>query len=136
MRPRTVALLALLLAVSVSGCGDREPSGSDPTTEPSATEPTTQPTTQPPAEPTEEPTTGTTTPPSEALQKVRVVGEVVLIGDCLAVRDDNAITWTITGGPAADLVPGDRVAVTGAPDLAATGCAGPVVRARVVRVLG
>jgi hypothetical protein len=60
---------------------------------------------------------------------VRVVGEVVQVGDCVVVRDDNDITWTISGELATDLEIGDRVQVTGAPDLAALGCGGPVVRA-------
>jgi hypothetical protein len=137
MRTRTVALLTVLLVVSVSGCGDEQPTTTDPTTDRTAG-PTTQPTTteSTTTEPLGEPTAGTTTPPSEGLQKVRVVGEVVEVGDCVVVRDDNAITWTITGKLAPDLVSGDRVAVTGAPDLAALGCGGPVVVAATVRLLG
>ncbi|PKH42212.1 hypothetical protein [Nocardioides alpinus] len=103
----------------------------------SATDPSssTEPTAEPSTEPTTEPSTGTTTPPSEGLQKVRVVGQVVEDGDCVVVRDDNDITWTIAGELAAELVRHDRVQVTGAPDLRATGCGGPVVTATSVRVL-
>jgi len=77
-----------------------------------------------------------TTPPSEALEKIRIVGEVVSTGDCVVVRDDNAITWTITGGGAARLDRGARVRVTGAPDLRAEGCGGPLVRAVTIVVEG
>ncbi|GAA1912317.1 hypothetical protein [Nocardioides hwasunensis] len=85
--------------------------------------------------PTASPSAGATTPPSEGLQKIRVVGEVVQTGDCVVVRDDNATTWTIEGEGADGLSPGDRVSVTGAPDLTATGCGGPLVRARTISVL-
>lgn len=114
MHRRTVLVLAVLLTLSAAGCGGQGQGGSaTPSPSPSAT-----------------------TPPSEALQKIRVVGEVVEVGDCVVVRDDNAITWTITGEPAGALVLGDRVQVSGAPDLVAEGCGGPVVVAARVTVLG
>ncbi|MDZ5661320.1 hypothetical protein SFC79_06030 [Nocardioides sp. S-58] len=134
-RATAVASSVLLLAVALGACGEQDDAPTGSATEPT-TDPTTEPTTEPTKPPPTEPTAGTTTPPSEGLEKVRVVGEVVQVGDCVVVRDDNAITWTITGPPAADLVAGDRVAVTGAPDLVATGCGGPVVEASVVRVEG
>ena len=81
------------------------------------------------------PTTPPTTPPSGQLAKVRVVGEVIGTGDCVVVRDDNQITWTITGPKASSLVLHDRVQVTGTPDLRALGCGGPVVQAVVTTVL-
>lgn len=112
----SVATLLLVLVLAVSGCGER--------TDVSTIDPTT------PA-----PTSSTTTPPSEGLEKIRVVGQVIEDGDCVVVRDDNQITWTITGGPADELVLHDRVQVTGAPDLAAEGCGGPVVVATSVKVL-
>ena len=118
------SVAAAVLVLSVSGCGG-EPDVSTSGPGSSAG----------PAKPSTEPTTGTTTPPSEGLQKVRVVGQVVEEGDCVVVRDDNRITWTIAGDLAADLVLHDRVQVTGAPDLGATGCGGPIVTATSVRVL-
>lgn len=126
---RTLAVtLTVLLSLSAAGCGDRGPDASavDPAAEPTTASPSG--TTTPTAEPT--------TPPSEALQKVRVVGEVIEDGDCVLVRDDNAITWTITGDLASDLVVGDRVQVTGSPDLVALGCGGSVVIAARVTVVG
>lgn len=118
-----------LLVLGVSGCGGG--------TDMSATDPPTSGATSGAASgPTGEPSTGTTTPPSEGLQKVRVVGEVVEVGDCVVVRDDNAITWTIVGDLAASLAKGERVQVTGAPDLTAEGCGGPVVRVVRVTVVG
>ena len=121
--PLLRSVAAAVLVLSVSGCGGGpDVSAPDPTTSAG------------PAEPTG-PTSGITTPPSEGLQKVRVVGEVVEVGDCVVVRDDNDITWTIAAGPAVDLVRGDRVQVTGVPDLSGTGCGGPVVTATRVTVL-
>ena len=118
------SVAAAVLVLSFTGCGgEPDVSTSDPG---SSAEP---------AKPSTEPTAGTTTPPSEGLQKVRVVGQVVKDGDCVVVRDDNLITWTIAGDLAADLVLHDRVQVTGAPDLRATGCGGPIVTATSVRVL-
>jgi hypothetical protein len=119
------SVAAAVLVLSVSSCGG----GSDM----SATDPRTS--AEPTVEPSMDPSAGTTTPPSEGLQKVRVVGQVVEDGDCVVVRDDNQITWTIAGDLAADLVLHDRVQVTGAPDLRATGCGGSVVTATSVRVL-
>lgn len=124
MHARTLLTLAALLALSTAGCGDQEQDGS-------ATEPVTKPTTR-----SSSPSSSPTTPPSEALQKIRVAGEVVEVGDCVVVRDDHTITWTITGDLAADLVLGDRVQVTGTPDLVTLGCGGSVVTAARVTVLG
>lgn len=118
-------LPAALLVLGLSGCGGG--------TDMSATDP---PTTGATSGSAGEPSTGTTTPPSEGLQKVRVVGEVVEVGDCVVVRDDNALTWTIVGDLAPSLAKGERVQVTGAPDLTAEGCGGPVVRAVRVAVVG
>ncbi|WP_110241785.1 DUF5818 domain-containing protein [Nocardioides gilvus] len=92
--------------------------------------------------PTEEPrpTTSTPTrsrtwtPPSEGKQKIRVSGEIIRTGDCVVVRDDNSITWTLTGDQTKDLEVGDRVRVTGAPDLGAKACGGPLVRTTSVTV--
>ncbi len=113
MHRRRLLVLAVLLTLSAAGCGGEGQGGS-----------------------TSDPSASATTPPSEALQKVRVVGEVVEVGECVVVRDDNAITWTITGDPATALVLGDRVQVTGTPDLVAPGCGGSVVVAARVTVLG
>jgi len=141
MRRRTPPVLAtvlatVVLALMVTGCGAGEPTaevatdaGGSSTPSPTSPEPTTL------SQPTQ-PTQGTTVPPSEGLEKVRVVGELVQVGDCTVVEDDNAITWTITGDRAAGLEAGDRVQVTGTPDLTALGCGGPVVRASVVAVVG
>lgn len=120
-----LALVALATLIT-AGCGDAGGSGGSgasasptPTTTESASSPTSSP----------------TTPPSEALQKLRVVGQVVETGECVVVRDDNDITWTITGERASDLVLNDRVQVSGKPDIRAEGCGGPLVRAVSVRVL-
>ncbi|NYE38941.1 hypothetical protein F4692_004096 [Nocardioides cavernae] len=115
-----------------AGCGDRDPDEPTPGTRASQT-PAQTPAQTPTQTPTQ--TQGQTTPPSEGLQKVRVVGVVERTGDCVVVRDDNDITWTIAGADAKDLPAGERVAVTGAPDLAATGCGGPLVRATSVSPL-
>lgn len=76
----------------------------------------------------------TSTPPSEGKQKIRVVGEITRTGECVVLRDENAITWTIAGEKTAQLQVGDRVRVTGAPDLGTTGCGGPLVRATDITV--
>jgi hypothetical protein len=131
-RCRTVLAGAVLACAGLSlaaGCGDQDSAGpadspaGDATHAPSGTSAP-----APTATPTREPTV----PPSGALQKVRVVGEVVQVGDCVVVEDDNAVTWTISG--ATGLVVGDRVTVTGTPDLTATGCGGPLVDAVRVTV--
>ncbi|WP_165355081.1 DUF5818 domain-containing protein [Nocardioides oleivorans] len=119
-----LALASAALVMLTAGCGSDE--GPERAAEPAT--PTSSATTP-------SSSSSTTTPPSEGLQKTRIVGEVVEDGDCVVVRDDNATTWTIAGDGAADLVVGDRVAVTGAPDLAATGCGGPLVRATSIRAL-
>lgn len=114
---------------------DPDPSGTSPTPSSTSTpEPTGTATAATPT-PTPDPTT-TTTPPSGALERIRVVGEVVSGGDCVVVRDDNGITWTVTGEGAEKLASGARVQVTGTPDLRATGCGGPLVTARTITVLG
>lgn len=132
-RGRTVlvgAVLACAVLPLAAGCGDQDSAGpadspaGDATVAPSGTSAP-----APTATPTREPTV----PPSGALQKMRVVGEVVQVGDCVVVEDDNAVTWTISG--ATGLVVGERVAVTGTPDLTATGCGGPLVDAVRVTVL-
>jgi hypothetical protein len=133
-----IALACGVLAL-LTACGDQNSGGpadspadgsGDPTQAPPSTTPGT-PTGTPTGKPTHEPTV----PPSGALQKVRVVGVVVQVGDCVVVEDDNATTWTITGDRSRDLVEGDRVAVTGTPDLTATGCGGPLVQATRIRVV-
>ena len=117
-------LLAAAAVLSVAGCGDDgrdvvlQPDGPPPS---SATTSTSR--------------TSPTTPPSEALQKVRVTGQVIQDGDCVVVEDDNGITWTIAGDLAADLELRARVQVSGTPDLTATGCGGPLIHAVTVRVL-
>ena len=127
------SVAAAVLVLSVSGCGGgSDVSATDPGSSP---EPTTSAPAEPTTQPSPTPSTSATTPPSEGLQKVRVVGRVVQVGDCVVVRDDNGITWTISGGLAAELVLDDRVQVSGAPDLRATGCGGPVVEARSVAVV-
>jgi hypothetical protein len=116
----TIAACSLLVALASCGTdeGSEYPDLSDgpPPTSTTPSEPTSQSTSQPPST------------PSEALEKVRVVGEVVQDGDCVAVEDDNGTTWTIAGEAAAGLVAGDRVQVTGTPDIAAMGCAGPLLK--------
>ncbi len=135
-RHTCVAVATVLLVLSVAGCGDRDASPTDAS--PTDTSPTDDPTdesAEPSAPPsTDEPSTAVTTPPSEALQKVRVVGEVIEVGDCVVVEDDNAITWTITGERSGELELGARVQVTGTPDLRTQGCGGPIVRARTIVV--
>ncbi len=133
MPRRTLLTLVVLLALSTAACGDR--SLGDRATE-SAPEPGTPSATTPPEATPSATTPSATTPPSEALQKIRVVGQVIEVGDCVVVRDDNEIAWTISGDLAADLVLGGRVQVTGAPDLVAPGCGGSVVTAARVVVLG
>lgn len=120
MRPITATAAALLLLL-LGACGDPDRAARG-TEEPTPT-------------PTATPTSGTTTPPSEGLEKIRVVGEVVQVGDCVVVRDDNATTWTVTGAQSAELRMGSHVQVTGAPDLTATGCGGPLVLAAAITVV-
>lgn len=117
MRHRLGTALACATLVVLTSCG----SATAPPTSTRATPPT--------PTPTPTPTDAPTTPPSDAAQKIRVVGEVVQDGDCVAVEDDGGTTWTIAGEAAAGLSVGDRIQVTGIPDLAATGCAGPLVEA-------
>lgn len=125
-----IALACGVLAL-LTGCGTQDSGG--PADSPS--DGAGNPTREPPSAPTGQPTRKPTVPPSGALQKVRVVGEVVQVGDCVVVEDDNATTWTITGDRARELVAGDRVAVTGTPDLTATGCGGPLVQATRITVV-
>lgn len=138
--PRLLAGLVVVL-VAGAGCGERTadgvpadaepaPKNSDPA--PTTTKPTTPLLPTRPSKPTAP--TKPTVPPSEGQQKIRVVGEITSVGDCVVVRDDNAITWTISGKGAGSLAEGDRVQVTGAPDLRATGCGGPLVIATTVTV--
>lgn len=139
MRHLLGTVLACALLVVTAGCGEQEgadaPGGA--TDAPTASTPTTStPTTSTPTtSPSDRPDGQQTTPPSEGLQKTRVVGQVAQIGDCVVVRDDNGTTWTITGPLSADLVLDDRVGVTGTPDIAAMGCGGPVVQASRIDVL-
>ncbi|MGF9763481.1 hypothetical protein AAII07_50955 [Microvirga sp. 0TCS3.31] len=146
MHRTTLTLVSTTLAavMLLGACGTQDGSGrasgtdpdgttpgrSAPTTTPTST-PTTPPSTPPSTTPTDQPTT----PPSGQLEKVRVVGRVTGVGDCVVVRDDNGTTWTVTGPLASDLVLRDRVQVTGTPDLTAMGCAGPVVQAVRASVL-
>ena len=129
-----VLLLGVLLGAT-AGCGptdapdDGSVSESVPPRDDAAPTPTLTPAATPPASPP-------TTPPSEALQKVRVVGELVSVGECVAVRDDNGITWTLRGAALDGLSMGERVQVTGAPDLSGDSCGGPVVKVQALRVLG
>ena len=127
MRPIT-ATTAVLLLLLLGACGNPDRAAratEEPTATPTATSST----------PASEPTSSTTTPPSEGLEKIRVVGEVVQVGDCVVVRDDNATTWTVAGEQSAELRMGSRVQVTGAPDLTATGCGGPLVLAAAITVV-
>lgn len=128
--------LACSLLVLTAGCGAEDGRATDPGTATSpATSPTDTPTDTPTSSPSASPSSPATTPPSGALDKVRVVGRVVRADDCVVVEDDNATTWTI-GGPLGDgLEVGDRVQVTGTPDLTATGCGGPLVEAVRAEVL-
>lgn len=134
MRHLLGTAFACALLVVTAGCGEQE--GADApgavTDAPTTSTPTTS---TPTTGPTDPPDGQQTTPPSEGLQKTRVVGRVDEIGDCVVVRDDNGTTWTITGPLSADLVLDDRVGVTGTPDIAATGCGGPVVEASRIDVL-
>lgn len=120
-------LLVVAAVLSVSGCGDDpravdlQPDGPPPRSATSPPNPTSP--------------TSPTTPPSEGRQKVRVVGQVIQDGDCVVVEDDNGTTWTIGGPYAAEATLHARVQVTGAPDLTATGCGGPLIRATTVTVL-
>lgn len=127
-------LAAALALLTLTACGDdttSSPVGDRPSPEPTSAPPTSAPRTSRPPLPTRMPT-----PPSEALQKIRVVGEVISIGDCVVLRDDNDITWTIQhvldAGPSRELSLGDRIQVTGAPNVATTGCGGPIVRATTI----
>jgi hypothetical protein len=124
----TATLLALLALAA--GCGEQDSGGATPTSTPTQTA-----TETPTQTPTQTQTRAPTTPPSEGEEKIRVVGQVAEIGDCVVVRDDNEITWTITGEHVDELRLHDRVQVTGAPDLTATGCGGPLVQATDVTVL-
>ncbi|WP_162799366.1 hypothetical protein [Nocardioides sp. 616] len=53
----------------------------------------------------------------------------------MAIRDANAISWTLRGARTEGLAVGDRVQVTGAPDLRGEGCGGPVVVVDALKVL-
>ncbi len=79
MHRTIVAVATVLLVLSVPGCGDRDagPTGADPTDE--STKPTSPSTAHARS-------TAATTPPSEALEKIRVVGEVIEVGDCVVVE--------------------------------------------------
>ena len=132
----TLASTTLAAVMLLSACGTQDGSGRDPGTDPDGTNtPTSTTSSTPTTTPTDQPTDQPTTPPSEQLEKVRVVGRVTGVGDCIVVRDDNGTTWTITGPLASELVLHDRVQVTGTPDLTAMGCAGPVVQAVRTSVL-
>jgi hypothetical protein len=133
---RTLASTTFAAVMLLGACGTQDGSGRDSGTDPDGTTPgrstsTSTPTSTPTTTPTDQPTT----PPSGQLEKVRVVGRVTGVGDCVVVRDDNGTSWTITGPPASELVLRDRVQVTGTPDLTAMGCAGPVVQAVRASVL-
>lgn len=127
MTSRTLTLTVLLLVLTACGSttSDGGPStgGSDPEATASGT-------------PTPTPTPSRPTDPSEAAKKVRVVGEVVTDGDCVSVRDANDVTWTLAGAGTQALRVGDRVQATGTPDIRATGCNGPLITVRTMRVLG
>lgn len=136
----TLASTTLAAAMLLGACGTQDGSGRDTGTDPGGTTPgrstsTTTPTSTPTTAPSTPPTDQPTTPPSGQLEKVRVVGRVTGVGDCVVVRDDNGTTWTITGPLASELVLRDLVQVTGTPDLTAMGCAGPVVQAVRASVL-
>lgn len=133
----TVLACSLLVVLTACGTDDGAPDVGRESSEPSgpATTSSPPPTSSPSSSPTSSPSTPPSTP-SEAMQKVRVVGVVVQDGDCVAVEDDNGTTWTIAGEPAAGLRVGDRVQVTGAPNIAATGCAGPLIEASRVTTTG
>lgn len=135
MRHLLGTVLTCVLLVPTAGCGQDGGQDSVATESPtsSSPSPSTPESTMP--SPTDRPDGQQTTPPSEGLQKTRVVGQVAEIGDCVVVRDDNGTTWTITGPLAADLVLDDRVGVTGTPNIAAMGCGGPVVEASRIDVL-
>lgn len=129
MRHLLGTVLACSVLACVTGCGDDprdvvlQPDGPAPSATTGASSPTDSPTDSP------------TKPPTEGLEKLRVVGQVVEVGDCVVVRDDNGTTWTMTGDLARELVLDDRVQVTGTPLLAATGCGGPPVEVARVTVL-
>src|SRR4051794_21938868 len=104
-RLTTTLATAALLGMLVAGCGEEQPG---PTSTPagaradgSTTD--TTPAGTPAGSPTGDPATSPTVPPSDGLEKVRVVGEVVRDGDCVVVRDEHAITWTISGDGSAAL---------------------------------
>ncbi len=85
-------LLGTVLACSVlacaTGCGDDprdvvlQPDGPPPSA-------TTGASTRPAPTTADAPTDSPTKPPTEGLEKLRVVGQVVEVGDCVVVRDDN-----------------------------------------------
>ena len=135
-RRTTTSISATLLALLVltAGCGEQD-SGGEPSTSTPTSTPTSTATSTPDTTPATPGTEAPTTPPSEGKEKIRVVGQVAEIGDCVVVRDDNDITWTVTGEHAGELRLHDRVQLSGAPDLAALGCGGPVVQAVDVTVL-
>lgn len=135
MRHLLGTVLTCVLLVPTAGCGQDGGQDGVATESPtsSSPSPSTPESTMP--SPTDRPDGQQTTPPSEGLQKTRVVGQVAEIGDCVVVRDDNGTTWTITGPLATDLVLDDRVGVTGTPNIAAMGCGGPVVEASRIDVL-
>ncbi|WP_162794371.1 hypothetical protein [Nocardioides houyundeii] len=141
-RVTTSAHVMLLVALLLLGtaCGtDRPPGGGadgapDATGDTTTPEPTTPGPATGPGTPSGRPT-GRSTPPSEALQKIRVVGRLVSVGACVAIRDANAISWTLRGARTEGLAVGDWVQVTGAPDLRGEGCGGPVVVVDALEVL-
>ena len=127
---RAVPCLVVALLV-LGGCatgGDHDAAGG------TGSAPDTEGSVGPTPTPSPSPSRGSTTPPSEAMEKIRVVGVVVSTGDCVVLRDDNGITWTVTGSGTAQLEAGVRVRVTGTPDLRAEGCGGPLVRAAAIAV--
>ena len=129
------AVLTAVLLTAACGTQDGGGTTASDSSAPGPDAGTGDPPSSPPSTPSSNPATPPTTPPSGQLEKVRVVGEVIGTGDCVVVRDDNQITWTITGPKASSLVLHDRVQVTGVPDLRALGCGGPVVQAVVTSVL-
>jgi hypothetical protein len=140
-KPLLPVLLVGVLLGAAAGCGPADAPDDGAATESvpphDDTTPTPNPTPTPsPTPATTPPASPRTTPPSEALQKVRVVGELVSVGECVSVRDDNGITWTLRGGAMDGLSLGERVQVTGAPDLSGDGCGGPLVKVQALRVLG